>query len=70
MFAVAAPEFDFIRLVTGLANGIRAEWQRRYVATVIEVIVALMARRVPRFDSWRSLAALASLALAALAKKI
>ena len=69
MFAVAAPELDLIRLVTGLANGIRAEWQRRYVATVIEAIVALMARHVLRFDSWRSLAALASLALAVLAKK-
>ena len=70
MFAVAAPEFDFIRLVTGLANGIRAEWQRRHVATVIEAIVALMARHVLRFDSWRSLAALASLALAVLAKNL
>ena len=67
MYIGAVPESDLIRLVTRLANGVRSEWKSRYAATVIETTVALMAQRVLRFGSWRSVSALACFALVVLA---
>ena len=55
MYVGAVPESDFIRLEMRLADSTRAEWKSRCALTVTEATVVLMALRVLRFGSWRSL---------------